>query len=807
MTMENRKSRTKMGRSWLLMLMSASLPLSAALAGVEPGKTYRIAVGTDEQHTLMVADASLADRAAVVVWTDTNVPAQQWEAEDAGDGNFYFKNVYSGKYLDASNLSLAQRVDPSAWTLEAVDADRGEYLLKQGKYLRVISATDGRQPVVGSSAQSWLFTEVEAQRSFDATARQRMLSGFLRQYLQDRGDGYRTFVNGSWGEAETMEALLDCYEGTGDRTFLNIFEACYDYMRYHVGSTWDGGTTVGGYDWFGYDFNDDVMWLVIAAARAYHLTNKEVYLNDAKRNFDRIWNRAYLGYVGLLRWAENSGDRNGANSCINGPAEVAACYIAAGTGDDSYYEKARELYSNQRRYLYVSGTGQVYDSVVFDPATATVKSRNTWASTYNQGTMLGAAVLLYRHFGDKQYRQDADKIIAYARQNLCNAVGLISVCQNADGDFQGFKGILMRYAGLYAREFQHEDYRQWVLKNAFHAYNNMNSRGFGHSAWLTKAREDLKYGNVDYGASSSAFGASTALTAACSVPLASFSSASPWQGEATLVEPAGTDEQTYCFQAPEAGLYKILVSYRSTMKRSVRLALNQGDAQSMNFPVAQSAASLMPFFAPLVKGENAICLSGTSGLPTIEKVEVIFLAALPDALEAEFGKTRGQTSIANDDDASGGRYVRDIGNGSGNQLTLRADVAEGGDYDLDIVYFTGQNRQMYVRVNGGARQNSPYASTGSWQASSSQVKTVAVTLKAGMNTLVFGNDNSQAPYIDKVLLKRHGESSAVGSIGTRTPLSSTAWYSLSGILTPRPTLSGIYVRGNKKYAIKNLPQP
>ena len=151
----------KIGCGRLLVLMGAALlPLSSALAGVEAGKTYRIAVGTDEQHTLMVADASLADRAAVVVWTDTNVPAQQWEAEDAGDGNFYFKNVYSGKYLDASNLSLAQRVKPSAWTLEAVDADRGEYLLKQGKYLRVISATDGRQPVVGSDAQSWLFTEV-----------------------------------------------------------------------------------------------------------------------------------------------------------------------------------------------------------------------------------------------------------------------------------------------------------------------------------------------------------------------------------------------------------------------------------------------------------------------------------------------------------------------------------------------------------------------------------------------------------------------------------------------------------------------
>ena len=210
----------------------------------------------------------------------------------------------------------------------------------------------------------------------------------------------------------------------------------------------------------------------------------------------------------------------------------------------------------------------------------------------------------------------------------------------------------------------------------------------------------------------------------------------------------------------------------------------------------------MPFFAPLVKGENAIRLSGTSGLPTIEKVQVMYLAALPDALEAEFGKTRGQTSIANDDDASGGRYVRDIGNGSGNQLTLRADVAEGGDYDLDIVYFTGQNRQMYVRVNGGSRLNSPYASTGSWQASSSQVKTVAVTLKSGMNTLVFGNDNSQAPYIDKVVLKRHGDSSAIGGLNVSNNMASTAWYSLSGMLMPRPMLSGIYVNGNKKYVIK-----
>ena len=50
----------------------------------------------------------------------------------------------------------------------------------------------------------------------------------------------------------------------------------------------DAGTIVAGYDWFGYDFNDDVMWLVIAAIRGYQATGKQMYLDDAKRRFDCI---------------------------------------------------------------------------------------------------------------------------------------------------------------------------------------------------------------------------------------------------------------------------------------------------------------------------------------------------------------------------------------------------------------------------------------------------------------------------------------------------------------------------------------
>ena len=84
------------------------------------------------------------------------------------------------------------------------------------------------------------------------------------------------------------DVKLDCYEATNDADLLAVYEKCYYYMRYHVGASWNAGTIVAGYDWFGYDFNDDVMWLVIAAIRGYQATGKQMYLDDAKRRFDCI---------------------------------------------------------------------------------------------------------------------------------------------------------------------------------------------------------------------------------------------------------------------------------------------------------------------------------------------------------------------------------------------------------------------------------------------------------------------------------------------------------------------------------------
>ncbi len=906
-----------------LLLLPIALGVSAA---VENGKTYRIVPDGNSRASLFVKDASKADNTPVVVWTETDVPAQQWTIVGLDNGMVGLKNVYTGKYLDTEVNRLVQKPAPAGWTLEAVDEGNNDYNLAQDGYLGVIGTADGNQPML-DSRMTWHFEEVEPQTNFDAKARQRMLDAFLGQYLQDKGRGYRTFVNGGWNEAETLEAVLDFYEATGDRRYLSVFEGCYEYMRYHVGPNWDGGTAVAGYNWYGYDFNDDVMWLIIAAARAYLLTGKQSYLNDARRNFDLIWDRAYLGYVGLLRWAEHSGDRNGANSCINGPAEVAACYIALGTGDESYYEKARELYANQRQYLFEPYTGKVYDSVVFNPDDVTVANRNTWASTYNQGTMLGGALLLYRHYGDEQYKTDASRIIAYAKTALCNSDGVVRVCQNADGDFQGFKGILMRYAGMYAAQFGDSEYKAWLMANAFHAYNNINSKGFGHSAWLTKAGEDMRFGSVDYSGPGSAFGATTALTAACATNLrqclgGSFfyeaedaqrtgtasvqtdnntggqyvsgldqgngmlrfncqipdggdyllevyylsyqsrnlqisignrnytltcPSVSTWdniadEGRATLKlslkegasvciltnpngaapnidkiaftrvldlpdekvvlfpEDSGRNELPLSCDVPEAGHYRVDVLYNADENSEVYLAVNDADAAMTVFAATGGATARRTLFLTMRKGTNSLLFSSLTKLPAVTKVEMSFLEPVPEVLEAEFATTTGQVAIGTDADASGGRYLRSIGSGADNMASFRVDVPVAGRYELTITYFSAQNRQMFVRVNNGAKTNVVFESTGGWAASTASDKNVVVTLKSGANLISLGNDSGWAPYIDKLALVEVSDD-AVSMLTLAKPFET--WFSLDGMAVDTPRYPGIYINQNRKYIVKN----
>ncbi|MDX9727105.1 MAG: glycoside hydrolase family 76 protein, partial [Bacteroidales bacterium] len=131
-------------------------------------------------------------------------------------------------------------------------------------------------------------------------------------------------------------------------------------------------------------------------------------------------------------------------------------------------------------------TGKVNDNVDLDQETGQLKI-NRWSSTYNQGTYLGAAVMLYRYTKELSYLSDAQKIAQYIRDDMYKS-GVMNNEYNGN-DLPGFKGIFARYARMYTVDLNKTDLIEWLLLNARVAYNNRNSQNLIQTRWATKTAE------------------------------------------------------------------------------------------------------------------------------------------------------------------------------------------------------------------------------------------------------------------------------------------------------------------------------
>jgi predicted alpha-1,6-mannanase (GH76 family) len=253
-----------------------------------------------------------------------------------------------------------------------------------------------------------------------------------------------------------------------------------------------------GADWQGNKYNDDIAWMVLVSVRGYLLTGNISYRDKAKEQFDKMYNRAFnYSYGGGMLWYHTKTTKN---ACINGPSMVACCYLAQATGDSSYYNKAISLYTWSKLYLFDAATGKLNDNVDLDKKTGQLKI-STWSSTYNQGTYLGAATMLYKFTGEASYLAEAQKIAVFIRDNMYNS----KVMNNEDNgnDLPGFKGIFARYARMYTMELNKKDLVEWLQLNAKVAYNNRNSQDLIHTKWATRTAETKP---------KSAFGCSTAVS-------------------------------------------------------------------------------------------------------------------------------------------------------------------------------------------------------------------------------------------------------------------------------------------------------
>ena len=236
-----------------------------------------------------------------------------------------------------------------------------------------------------------------------------------------------------------------------------------------VSLRWGGNWTVSR------RYNDDVMWMVLAFARASTITGDGHLRDVAKRNFDAVFARAWSSdFGGGLWWTT---DRTEKNACVNAPAAIAAVRLARALHKSAYLAKAKRLYAWLRRNLYDGQTGAVYDHVFRDDG-QTVVDRATY--TYNQGTFTGAGSELYRATHDDAYLDDAGHAMEFTHTDL-TAAGVLRGERGGDGG--GFKGVFARYAGDYLRHDPARTYEDWLAQNAEAAWSHRNVRGLMGQDW------------------------------------------------------------------------------------------------------------------------------------------------------------------------------------------------------------------------------------------------------------------------------------------------------------------------------------
>ncbi|HWH71996.1 MAG TPA: glycoside hydrolase family 76 protein, partial [Candidatus Sulfotelmatobacter sp.] len=307
-------------------------------------------------------------------------------------------------------------------------------------------------------------------RALNATNADTLLSAYNTAFYTPYGSGgYYKMDTGSgtgagwWTYAEEIEMALDSYDRTESAATKTLISALCN-----------GFTSKNGSSWIGNEYNDDIAWAVIAFCRAYLITGNTTFRDRAKSNFDAMYSRAWdTSFTGGGLWWRT--DKQCKNACVNGPGAVAACYLYEIYGDAAYLAKAQDCYAWERRVLFSPTTGAIYDSI------NTNNSYNTWASTYNQGTFIGAGNFLFKYTGLPFYYQDSLLAANYTKNSLCTA-GILPVYNS--GDLAGFNGIFARWMGKMARDQNlWNTFSGWLSSNADAAWNVRNTNNLAWYNW------------------------------------------------------------------------------------------------------------------------------------------------------------------------------------------------------------------------------------------------------------------------------------------------------------------------------------
>lgn len=333
------------------------------------------------------------------------------------------------------------------------------------------------------------YTEADITEAYDAFNRH-LLHPSRKIYRRDTEA--ETEVGAIWTQAIYWDMAMNAYKKTGSvahrQLVEDIYQGNYDYYdRFN----WDNAKV-----WFIYD---DIMWWVISLARAYEFTQNETYLALSKSGFERVWSGSsvvedggsYDAIDGGMYWQWNQKNPpaskvgDGKMACINYPTVIAAMTLYNCTKNPEYLAKAKEIYDWASGNLFDKRTGAVADSKHGNGNPA-------WKMhVYNQGTCIGAAMMLYQETKDRRYLTEATLAADYVRNTMSDAEGILPF---RNGEEQGvYTAIFAQYIIRLIEDGNKSEYLPWLRKNIDHGWQNrdktrgLTSKNYNREVTATEA--------------------------------------------------------------------------------------------------------------------------------------------------------------------------------------------------------------------------------------------------------------------------------------------------------------------------------
>jgi predicted alpha-1,6-mannanase (GH76 family) len=149
-------------------------------------------------------------------------------------------------------------------------------------------------------------------------------------------------------------------------------------------------------------YYDDNQWVAIAYMDAYKRKHDQKYLDTTKMIYRFMLGGLDHNGGGGIYWREK--DNSTKNTCSNGPGVLVALQLYKATKSKSYLDTALAIYNWTKKHLQAP-EGVYYDNIKL-PSMELAKA----TYTYNTGTMLQSAALLYTITKDKKYLQEAQRV-------------------------------------------------------------------------------------------------------------------------------------------------------------------------------------------------------------------------------------------------------------------------------------------------------------------------------------------------------------------------------------------------------------